>query len=269
MPWAVKFMALYPGLAGVVVLVLGGAARGIGRSIALIALGVLPFLVLAGAPEGQALAMPMGHGLLASLGSPSMTAWFLTSLAGFVGVFVGSRARCFRPASMAAAVIGFVGGIVYLIALVLPVLPSELGTIELLAPFRLLNERGMEVFGAAWLAGIGFMIPAALLCILNLGQRADPARLARTAFTLLVVGCSLAGAIAFIQPVSQLGEVAEPLRGIVLGAVITMTGKLVCWMLGLLLLVPVGLTDLVINLSRGKSAPHAATPGSEGPFPQG
>jgi len=68
-PALLKFMFLYPGLAGVAVMVLASTCQNIGRSVTLMALGILPFVLLAADEDVQRGLREMANALGPSQGA--------------------------------------------------------------------------------------------------------------------------------------------------------------------------------------------------------
>ncbi len=168
-PALIKLLAIYPVLAGIATLALARTVKGINRSLPILAMGLLVLILFYLSPEirheaGGATGSPLGIG-------------GLIILLGMVGTFAGSRARCLRPASKIAATVGAVGGGLYLLALVLPTQPKEFGTVAVAGPFRVLfgTELGggflRIVIGLLSLGGMGLMIAASILCLMNTSPR--------------------------------------------------------------------------------------------------
>jgi hypothetical protein len=260
-PGEIVLFCLYPLIAGAIVILLAMTAKGAGRSVTLLGLGILSVVLLL-TLEGA-----RGRGFVGRLledAPVSASASLLIGLLAAVGLFVGSRARHYRPASQAAAVIGIIGGILCLLNLVLPVLPPEAGSILLLAPFKLLEFSGAAFVGLGVLAMMGCLVAASVLCIVNVKPRRNSQMLAQVAFLLQVSGYAVYG---FFMLVGIMG--AGGSRG--QGTALLLLIKMGCWIVGLLLLIPVGLTDLVVNLTppgramagrepRGPTAPPRGQP---------
>jgi len=243
-PIGVKLFCLYPGIAGVAVILLAALLRGIARSIVLLGLGAL-FIVLLLVLEGEGGRGAVGGPIGALVASPG--AMVVIEHLAFLGLFVGSRARCFRPASLAAAIIGTVGGGLYLVSLVLPLLPPEAGSIELIRPFRALENKDTVIPALGMVTMMGCLMAASTLCIVNVRRNSYAEGLARKAFELLVVAYVSLFAAGMAEAAKRL--VSQPgVRGELVLAALLETIKSLCWIVGPLLLIPVGLTDLLVNL---------------------
>jgi hypothetical protein len=253
-PAGAVLICLYPLFAGAAVIFLATLVRGPGRSAALIGLGVL-FLILVVATlhelTGGLFGPAFGRGMAASA-----TASMVIGLCAFIALLVGIRARYYRPVCQPAAIIGMIGAFLYFLTLVMPVGPS----IPLIAPFQLLSLSGghpMTVLLAFTMLGtMGCLIAASVLCIINGSPRWNAQALANRAFSLLVFGFALQLPCALIM-------VAGGARGpglLFVLFVVTFVTKVLCWILGLLLLIPVGLTDLLVNLT-----PPGPAPAGHGP----
>jgi hypothetical protein len=226
-PFELALFCLYPGIAGVVTIALAWLATGSARSCALIGIGVV------------------GGILLLTMSPLAVYLIIIIFALALMGLFVGSRARFFRPGSQAAAIIGTVGGIlvlailgtvggiVLLAGLVLPVLPGKAGPFPVPAPGSLLGALGL-------LAMVGCLIASSILCIMNAVHGPNSRRRAELAFLLLVAGCA---ALA-ISLLVALGE--QPIG--YFAAFLSLT-KYGCWAAGLFLPVPVGVTHLICNLT--------------------
>jgi len=239
-PGIVKFILLYPGLAGISVIVLALATRGIGRAITLVVLGVIPFVVMLASADVRGVS-----GAMLSVAPSSITAAMVLGLLAFLGLFVGSRARCFRPASLTAAIIGALGGGLYLVNLLLPLYPSAMGSIALLRPLKLM-ELGDQalVVGLITLGAMACMIAASILCIVNVVQGTRAQRLAHIAFRLFLTAIVLLVGAELVPTFWRIGQV----EGVQVVASLLSSVKGLLWLGGLFLLIPVGITDLVVSL---------------------
>ena len=179
-PGLVTFMFLYPGLAGIAVIVLALACRATARSVALIAVGVLPLVVLMLDQDVQKAAAVMRQ----FPGSASI--WVVVlALAGCGGILTGIRALHYRSSSWPAAIIGAIGGGLYLLSLFLPVLPKAMGRVCFAVPFKMFTA---ETVPAA-LGALGQMVClmlASALCLMTLAQTYAARALADGAFKFLV-----------------------------------------------------------------------------------
>jgi hypothetical protein len=129
----------------------------------------------------------------------------------------------------------------------LPVLPSEAGGIFLVAPFKILGEGGGVVMGLGLLGTIACLVGSSILCIMNVRPRRDAESLGQRASQFLVIALVTFGVCILIEMIRGLTQAGAP--GIAVLAVFLALVKGACCLVGLLLLLPVGLSDLVVNLT--------------------
>lgn len=248
-PFLVKFMCLYPGLAGIAVMLMAYGWGGVGRSITLMGLGLLPIALLMTDRDVQ-----RGLGEMARVWGALGGAAALLGLFGIMGVFAGSRARSFCPGSRSAAVVGAAGAGLYLLSLVIPTqmpgLRRSSTTIGLIQPFELLGIQELATLGIAQIVSMALVIAASILCLLNAREGGNAEPLARHAFRLLVGGFL----ISFVAGMFFGMTAGGGLPGEAIVPVVFLLLKMVCWVMGILLLTPVGLTDLLVNTSSAGSA---------------
>jgi ABC-type transport system involved in multi-copper enzyme maturation permease subunit len=127
-------------------------------------------------------------------------------------------------------------------------LPQEVGSVWVLTPFKMLESSRGVVMALATLGMIGCLTAASLLCIILVRPVRDVQGLAHKAFKLLVVACVVFGVGFLIGSIRDIAEL-ENVSGAVVLAFFLMLIKMLCWVVGLLLLLPVGLTDLLVNLT--------------------
>ena len=103
-PPMIKIMCVYPLIAGLAVTVVGAAARGVGRSIPVMLIGVLPvILLLADKTVRGGLAFMPSHFL-----GNGIAAFF--ALVGWAGLFGGGLALSYQRENRAAAVTAGIAG---------------------------------------------------------------------------------------------------------------------------------------------------------------
>ncbi|MBM4033949.1 MAG: SHOCT domain-containing protein [Planctomycetes bacterium] len=248
-PFLAKVMFLYPGLAGIVTFVLALVMRNVGRSIILLALGIGAF-VLPLLDERVALVM---QGLVNLVG-PDSPIFSICALLGTVGLYAGSRARCFRPMSLAAALLAAVGGALFIASLVIPFEgPGGKTTIPIVLQFEMLGDRLSLLSGVVSLVCTALALFASILCFINIPLSARGGGLGKAAFWLFFVSLMLGTfGVSFVN-----GLQGGRLPSEFIPAVLLSTVKCGCWTLGLTLLVAAGLADLIVNVSGG-GAPAAA-----------
>ena len=245
---AVRLLYLYPALAGLAVVCLA-AARGTGRAVALLALGALPLLILMASEDAQEALEPVATRMGTSVGL-ALVLWMVS----FGGIVAASRAVSLGRKGRAASALGGAAGVIYLASLLLPVLPAEMGKIGLLVPFSAAAGGAFFVPGLAAFVAMACMIAAAVLCIVHAGaRRLDPDH-AAWAFGLLVAAL----AALILGSFAELLAPAEPGWQDRLMPEALAVAKAVCWLLGLFLLAPVGLTDLLLSLPPPRPGPERA-----------
>ena len=237
-PGMAKFMALYPLLAGIAVIVLGVVAMGIGRSIALCAMGLLPVIVLlADRDIGRAVSRISRQG--SGIGGQ-----FVISLLGSAGILIGSRILRYRWRSRIGGIVGTVGAGLTLISLFVPFDARGIGRglMAVTLPFKVFETA--PVMGAGLLIQMACIITAAALCIVSLVNR-DASRTLGGWILSLWVWAAVAAIVGVIgQSLGTFRHVNGEQVVMILVAVV----KFSCWIGGILLLVPVGVTDLIVNL---------------------
>lgn len=237
-PWQLFVIMLAPGVAGLAMILLAWLGRHPVRGIVTIALPLLPVLVLMLDAEVRRSFsftfrdMP-GEIILAVL---------LLNL-GWIGLLVGARARWYRPRRRAAYWIGLAGAIAFMVFLMLPIMPAEAGHIPLITAFKMFEVPPMRLVAFGVVAWIACTVPAGVLCLMtDPGKSADFARRrAGGAFRLLIAGAAafgLCAATALLQNARAAGVVTPVFTALI---------KFGCWGVGMILLLPTGITDLVVG----------------------
>jgi hypothetical protein len=250
---------VYPGAAALLALAFATLTVPPLRGLALAGLGLGLFIaMLAGGGlqaigQGVKLPGPMGQ---AARGTAAL---WMTSALAHLCLFVGLRARWYRPERAAAYLFGVLGAGLYILSLLMPVLPKELGTAALMMNVKMLVSGQALAMGIGMCLGIVCTLGAAVICILNRpaapGQAAH--RLAGRGFLLLVLGV-VAPAIG--MAVSAQGGAPGGLPGTIVAAVVVTAVKMVVTFGGLAMLIPLGLTDMVVGTSWRRQAPPRKAP---------
>ncbi|MBM4043214.1 MAG: SHOCT domain-containing protein, partial [Planctomycetes bacterium] len=242
-----KLLLLLPGIAGIAAIVLAFAVRNVVRSIILLGLGIAAFVLpLFDETAGR---LP---GIVAFTG-PGSGIGLVCMFAGAAVLYAGCRSRCFRPWSLAAAIVGAIGGAIYVASLVLP--QTAGADIEIVRQFKML-ERQTMVEGIVQLVVTVLALLACVLCFINIPLAPKGRKLGVAAFWLLLVSMLLCYYGMILVPGLQGGDIP----GELILPLIVVTLKTGSFILGTVLLVGVGLADLIVNLSRG-GAPAAAAGG--------
>ena len=254
-PMPVKVIFLAPGLAGIGLLMLQGFTKHPVRGIAVLFLASTPILAILSNLQ-TVRGLRMVQALVPDEAVLQMLAVFLGLFVAPVAMLVGVRSRGYRPDSPVAYWFGVVGAGAWFIFLVIPALPAEAGSIFLMVPIKLINRDGAGGEAMGLLILMVCTSISAILCIVN-RPSADIPKVrsqANLAFWTLV-----AGFIVFMLCIS--GQAIKNFPTF-LGTI-----KYLCWFTGMFLLLPVGITDLVVGRAHHrKHHPHENThPHTAGP----
>jgi hypothetical protein len=268
-PDVLKVMLLYPFLAGIAMIVLGTAVRGMGRSIPVMVLGVLPILILLTAEDVRRGLEKLPSELVGT-GAASILA-----IVGWTGVFAGGLALRYQKTNRAAAITASVGGGLYLLYLLMPVTSgfSRDTTIPLLQPFQLFSQThdreipvSLALLGLCLIAQMGIMIAASMMALRYTFARNLRDKFTGSVFTLVWWIMVVGGVMVLIVISKALAEVPSAILGEVVMPVFIILVKMGCWVGGLVFLLPIGLADLLLALnpngedSRGFLPNAAAAP---------
>ncbi len=241
-PGTVKAIVIAPFLIGLAAIVLGAAARGLGRAIPMTIASALPIVVgvaFVGASANELSRLGLDLGAVVPL--------LLLSIGAFSGIYVACRSALFAPTGLAVPVAGGIGAGAYLLMLLMP-MHSDMGGIGLTTPFRIL-ALGHEWTAIAILVQMGTIVASSVLCIVMAARVSLRPTLARTAFTLLIGG-SIVGVLPFL--IGSFVEAAHAQHSDAVATVLLLTWlKAGLLMTSVLLLIPMSLTDLVAAVSAG------------------
>ena len=231
---------LWPGIAGAVLLVVCvPVVRSRVRAWWIIGLGTLPFV------KGMFTDPALLHGVIRGLWQLPKAFYVITAFlaVGWVGVFAGARVRTYRPERATAYLVGAVGACLYLLAFLVPSLPKEAGTVLIAVPFKLLGEDTSRWFGLALLFQMLLLLGACGACFANVpsAPRAQARGAARLTFLLLMLGTFGGGAALLLAVMIKAPGGVNWL--VFFGNLV----KFGAWFVGLLLLLPVGITDLMVE----------------------
>ncbi len=230
-------LLLAPGVAGISLLVLQGVAKHPVRGIAIVSLAVLPILL--------ALIDLQIIGFLGPIGEFAQTEAAFHMLVFFLGLIVapmvllaGIRSRGYRPESTLAYWFGVSGAAVWFIFLIIPILPSEAGHIFLMFPIRLMSHTGVSGGPMGVLIMTACMSISALICIINkpTAEIKNVRKQTNLAFRVLLAGFLVAVLCAFTQFIRSFPA-------------FMLNIKFICWFGGMFLLLPTGITDLIVGRS--------------------
>ena len=264
-PWQAKAAYVYPLAAGALVALLGLILERRIRGVLLVGLFAAPavFVAYGGAdaawPAAKA-AVAVPKGFLAP--AQALPIGLLLGMAGVGLLYVATRSRYFRPQYGLLYVIALAGGA---LALVPQFWATDLsaGKMPGLYFFELFKAQADPAakapFGMA-LAALGGMALASVLALVNLPplKGGSGSKLANTSFRLCILAVILGvGAHAYVY-------FAGPGKGLATGELAVLLihqGKLWLCVVGLGLLLPVGLVDVLIGSA--KNAPVSAEAAAE------
>jgi hypothetical protein len=252
-PGVVKFQLVYPAIAGLALIILAPLLRNFIRSVCILVLGLIPVIVALGSSDVRDVVTTTSREFV---GASSGASIVLGCLA-FIGLYAGARARWYRPGSLAAYIAGAVGGGLYLVQLILPVLPEAMGTLPIVCMVKMLNVKGLLVVAIGSIVQTACFVAAAIICLANYPRKTPSVRgTASAAFTLLTVGIvvflvSIPGNVLY-----AIGSQAGKVEALAIGVLLMSLVKMGLWAGGLLLLIPFGATDLIVWLSRPTDFPQ-------------
>jgi hypothetical protein len=253
-----KFRTLYTLIAGVAVIAAAFALKGLVRHLAVIALGLVPLIVFYVSLAAHA-SFAVG-GTLVMGGALALVAMAL--------ILAGSRARYYRPSSSLGALTGAAGGVAYIVAMVLPILPRELGRIAIVAPImQIIGKTGGPepvvriIAGCLDLLAKVLLLTASIVCLVNVAPRPVVGLRARAAsrfwiwsVVVLFLGALVPAGRELYWALDGGTPVDQALLGTALPAVSALAG-LGLSSLALFLLVPMGLTALIVHFSKPEAGP--------------
>lgn len=269
------FLLAYPLIAAAALFALSAGAKPLVRGIGLTVLGVLPWAVLWGDSFFRSNDIGSSRGILEALlrdhRGDGLVLWLwlvpfiIMGNLAWIGLFVGSRARWYRPSSQVAHAFGIGGATLFIACLVFPLLLNM--SYRAFFPYsESWSDRadpGLPViffYGlyAAW----AFMAATVVFCLLNSARNdvETARRRARSAFRMFLLAH---GVLALVLFVSVIVEVYGP--GNSGFAIVGFIAFLKLLMLGapVLLLIPVGLSDLIVG--KGEPLPSASVPSGATP----
>jgi len=258
-PFVYKLLGVYPLPAGLAVIILAFVVKGLVRSLAVIALGLFPLVVFY---------LTVGGGWIPTGGIGLLLLGGALPVAAMMLIFAGSRARRYRPSSLLGAVVGAVGGAAFVVGMVLPILPTELGVVPIVRPIMLIVGGGsgvehvtMITYSCLVLLAMILLVAASIVCLVNaaprpvLGLRTRKAtRLWAWSVVFLFLTAFVPAAMYTYGALESGAEVLATLLHVTLPFV-SIAFKPALAGLALFLLVPVGLAHLVVHLSPPEPGP--------------
>jgi hypothetical protein len=258
-PPGLKYLVLHPLLAGLVCLAMFWKVRERVRGGILAFVALLPLVIaMSDSDAREGLRMMLSGGMGVAEARVFLTVFMLGF--GLLGLFVGLRSRWYRPGSMPACAIAILGGALFVLAILMPILPGEGGYVMLAAPFMLLKESASAWIGFTMLLWmIGSVTASVMAFTLLPALHAKVVRIrANRGYWFLVCGIMIFifGLITFsLYMMTQFrggpGAMQATIFGLLKGGLMGT---------GLALMLPFGLIDLVIG-----DAPAPIRPGQDGP----
>ncbi len=241
-PASVRFGAAFPGLAGIVIIIAAAATPKLACGIIVTAIGLLAYAsTLMGSNSQQAMnILPRG-------GAGNAMLIYILVLSGLTGLLAGAMAKRHRPGSALAAIMGILGGLMFPAGLFLPIMPKNSGSCVAMMPVNLMRmgNESATVTGAIIALGLLLWLIASVICLCNIpGRRAGAARsMGTSSYVCLMIG---AGALLLALMISVLGSIRNNEQ---FGPAVLMMLKMIMWIVGLLMMLPMGLAAVAISLS--------------------
>ncbi len=236
-----KFLAAYPALAGLALFALLFGTTELNRGIGLSVIGVLPLLVLlADRSIGTFYGDTVGSGG-SILGSSA-----LCGLLGCTGLFAGLRTMHYRARFRAGPAIGTIGGVLYVVSLVIPMGAAGSSTTSLAMPFELMKQDGMRIVGAGYIVQMLLMVAASVVCVVALAGF-DPRKTRSRgdlAFAMFIVSVAIWLAAPVVAGFAA--PAALPMRQRIVPMMLV--ARILVWFAAILCLLPFGLADLSVTL---------------------
>jgi len=253
-----KVLYLAPGVAGIGLLMLQGFTKHPVRGAVIIFLAAMPELIsLINLQTIKAPTAFQRH--IPAQAAFTMLVFFLGRFVAPVALLVGIRSRGYRPGSSVAYWFGVAGAGAWFAFLVMPILPAKVGYIFLAFPIKLIGQPGAGGLSMGLLVLVACTIISSVLCIINkpTSEPRKARKQANLAFWTLVFGF-----VVFMLCIS--GQFIRDFPTFI------NTLKELCLSLGMFLLFPAGITDLVVGRAhhykhRSHETPHPHTAGPDIP----
>lgn len=242
-----KFQVLYPLLAGVAVLVLVRLKSSPRRAAAFLGIALLPVLVLLLSEEVRMAFSSLGKDIT---GGFSIGLHLIISSLAIFGMLASAHTIRIEATHRIAASLAVISGGLYFLSLLIPVQ----GKFVFLEPFRALTLNDptgagiLIVFGLASLASLAMMIYAAVTCFQIQKQERDKHKemmgkriISLWVWHLLVLGMAIFYMI-FISII-----LGKSMAGTLLVIFVTALIKFVPWILGLYILIPLGISEILLT----------------------
>ncbi|MDP6546621.1 MAG: hypothetical protein QGH60_21800 [Phycisphaerae bacterium] len=250
-PMQLKVLLLAPCVAGIGLMMLQGFTKHPVRGIVILFLAAIPILISM-TNRQTAGVLNASQRFIPADAAFTMLVVFMGLFVAPVALLVGVRSRGYRPDSPVAYWFGVIGAGAWLAFLVIPVLPAETGYIFLMLPIKLIGQPNTGGISMGLLVMMVCTTISSVLCIIN--RPTSETRKARNqaglAFWTLVVGFGI-----FMLCIA--GQSVKNFPGFINSI------KFLCWFLGMFMLFPAGITDLVVG-----RAHHHTHGNPQSPHPQ-
>ncbi len=240
-----KFQVLYPLLAGIAVLILVRQKPSPRRAAAFLGIALLPFLVLLFSEEVRMAFSTLGKNIT---GGFSIGLQLIVSTLAVFAMLASAHTIRIEPNHRIAASLSLIGGGLYFLSLLIPVQ----GKFLFLEPFRVINlndPSGAGVFAAAGVASLtslALMIYAAVTCFqVQKQQREKQKEIMGRRIIKLWVWHLLVSAMAVFYMIFVAIIKGVPQGATLLVIFITALIKFVPWILGLYILIPLGISEML------------------------
>ena len=235
-PLVLRLLFLHPCLAGAVLL---GMRRSRYRAETLLLLWFLPILL-------PLFNEKMFEGMMKTMAGVTTEAgwwWAALSTLGWLGMFIGSRVRSYRPRSVRAFQVAFIGGGLFLLGAILPVLPKEAGWFPIWSPVVLMQNPNTRAAGSVYAVQMAFWVIAAAFALFNTPRRADAEaqNIAGVTWLLALAGLALSAVGIFLAIVLDRGG------SVPVFPLVVVTVKFTAWIVGYALLLPMGISEGIIK----------------------
>ena len=241
----------YPLLAGMLVIVLASANRSAVKALALIITGVLPVLVLFIAPEIREV---LDKFLKESQGLIYMGLAMFLALTGATFILSGAHAARVNPAIKIAGFIAAIGAVLSLISNFIPIE----GKFQVAQYVKLMTEDDLSgkgilfLYGLAGLMCIILLIIITLRCFQLLFAERDKVRIGKSIIHLWFVQLYIFGALYMYVIIATMNN-SDYFLLLLIGSILLLV-KIVAWIIGLYLLIPLGIAEFIL-LSPTPTAP--------------
>lgn len=236
---------LYPLIAGLAAIFLAKRERSGGKAFALLAIGLLPFLILLASRDVQRAFGQITRNL------PGGLTIGLSLVLGTIAVFSilsGAHAARVKPANQLAGYVAAIGAGLYFLTLLIP----TNGEFSFIIPFKLMGARDPSGMGIMFLSGLVtliclvLMIIASVRCFMLLKQEGEEkARFGKSIIRLWFAQLYVYGAFILYIIIASAGQ-GRGDGGIVFFTLLMSIIKFVPWILGLYLLIPLGISEFIL-----------------------